>query len=311
MSVFLSLALLTACEACDELARPGAAHPFAIDAAWRPKCDARAARFVEDDPWPKAGEIRRDVFTRDCAEVLLTRVFLDAGDGFAPGELFVGARIERKIGRGSTPIRQQEFLGASGGFSYRYHVTADGQKVLGSVEAAMMTSHLVSTVMAPAVRVKGGAQSVMCEVWRRRCEIMSRRVGEDVVLPFFTIAFDEAHPGGLLCIDASDGVAVTLRADAEVVVDGATAPAGSASTCLGERSERAIEALTRAQAISYRAQGGAASSEAALEAQGLGQAVALGRFLLGAAALSDARAKRAEKLHDEAEVLLDGAGVPN
>lgn len=306
MDLFLSLALIAACEACDELAKPGPAHPFAIDAAWRPKCDDTAMRFVEADPWPNAGEVRRDAFTRDCAAVELTRVFLAADGGFAPGELFVGARIERKVGRGSTVIRQQEFLGAAGGASYRYHATADGQKVLASVEAAKMTSHLVSTVLAPAVRVKGAAQSVTCEVWRARCEVMSLRVGDAVPLPYFTIAFDRANPDGMLCVDASEG-AVTLSADGVPVVEGAAAPAGSASVCLGERSSAAIAALGRARAISVRARGPAV----ALEAQGLGEAAALARFLLVHAVLADERAAAARKLGEKAEVLLDEASVPN
>src|SRR5262245_5072675 len=133
MSILFAAGLIVACEACDELAKSGVAHPFAIGASWRPKCDAAAAKFIDGDPWPRAGETRRDAFTGDCADVLLTRVFLSAG-GFAPDEVFAGSLIERKVGRGLTIIRQQEFVGQAGAYSYRYRFTDDGQRVVGSVE---------------------------------------------------------------------------------------------------------------------------------------------------------------------------------
>jgi hypothetical protein len=316
MDVLFAVALM-ACEACDELAKSGPAHPFAISAGWRPKCDAAEARFVEADPWPRAGEVRRDRFTRDCADVWLTRVFLDAGGGFTADELFVGASIERKLGRGATQIRQQEFVGRVASFSYRYSLAADGQKVSAAIEAPLMTSHLVSMALAPAVRVNGGAvQSVSCEVWRARCEVLTRRAPDDVAMPFFTVQLDKTHPKGNVCIDVPYGSTVTLRADDAVVVDRLSAPAGAYNACLGDASPAALEAIAKAQRIGYRvtrAPGDEATPWDAedLPTAGLGEAVGLARFLLEQAVLADTRRVKALKLRGEAEVLLDGAAIPN
>jgi hypothetical protein len=317
MDVLFAIALMAACEACDELAKSGPAHPFAISAGWRPKCDAAEAQFVEADPWPRAGEVRRDRFTRDCADVWLTRVFLDADGGFTADEMFAGALIERKLGRGTTQIRQQEFVGRVGSFSYRYSLGADGQKISAAIEAPLMTSHLVSMALAPAVRVNGGAvQSVSCEVWRARCEVLTRRAPDDVALPFFTVQFDKAHPGGDVCIDVPHGSAVSVRAGDAVVAEGLRAPAGAYNACLGDGSRVALETIARAQRVAYRvtrAPGDEATSwdAAELATAGLGEAVGLARFLLEQAVLADTRRVKALKLRGEAEVLLDGAAIPN
>lgn len=317
MDVLFAVALLAACEACDELAKSGPAHPFAINAGWRPKCDAAVARFVEADPWPRAGEVRRDQFTRDCADVSLTRVFLDAGDGFMGGEMFVGSLIERKVGRGVTAIRQQEFVGRAGSFSYRYTLSADGQKVSASIEAPPMTSHLVSLALAPAARVKGGAvQSISCEVWRARCEVLTRRAPDDVALPFFTVLFDEAHRHGNVCIDVPHGASVEVRAGDVVVVDGLKAPAGAYNACLGDASRAALDTMSKARSVGYRvrrAPGDDATAwdTAELATAGLNEAAGLAQFLLEQAVLADTRHARAGKLRAEAEVLLDGAAIPN
>jgi hypothetical protein len=317
MDMLFAVALLAACEACDELAKSGPAHPFAISAGWRPKCDAAETRFVEADPWPRAGEVRRDQFTRDCAEISLTRVFLDAGGGFMGGEMFVGSLIERKVGRGVTAIRQQEFVGRAGSFSYRYSLGADGQRVSASIEAPLMTSHLVSLALAPAVRVKGGAvQSISCEVWRARCEVLTRRAPDDAALPFFTVQFDKAHPSGNVCIDVPHGASVSLRADDAVVVDGLKAPAGAHNACLGDASRAALDVMGKARRVGYvvtRAPGDDATAwdSAELATAGLNEAAGLARFLLEQAVLADTRHARAGKLRAEAEVLLDGAAIPN
>jgi hypothetical protein len=316
MDVLFAVALM-ACEACDELAKSGPAHPFAISAGWRPKCDAAEARFVEADPWPRAGEVRRDRFTRDCADVWLTRVFLDVGGGFTPDEMFVGALIERKLGRGATQIRQQEFVGRLGSLSYRYSVGADGQKLSATIEAPLMTSHLVSMALAPAVRVNGSAvQSISCEVWRARCEVLTRRSPDDVAMPFFTVQFDKAHPNGNVCIDVPPGSTVSVRAGDAVVVDGLKAPAGSYNACLGDASHAALEAMAKTRRVSHRvtrAPGEEATlwDAAELATAGLSEAVGLARFLLEQAVLADTRRVKALKLRGEAEVLLDGAAIPN
>jgi hypothetical protein len=317
MDMLFAVALLAACEACDELAKSGPAHPFAINAGWRPKCDVADARFVEADPWPHAGEVRRDQFTRDCADVLLTRVFLDAGDGFAADEMFAGSLIERKVGRGVTAIRQQEFVGRAGPFSYRYSFGADGQKVSASIESPLMTSHLVSIALAPAVRVNGGAvQSISCEVWRARCEVLTRRTADDVAMPFFTVQFDEAHPDGNVCIDVPPEASVVVRAGDTAVVDGLKAPAGSYNACLGDASRAALDRMAKARRVSYRvtrAPGDEATpwDSGELATAGLSEAVGLARFLLEQAVLADTRRVKAQKLRAEAEVLLDGAAIPN
>lgn len=317
MDVVFAVALLAACEACDELAKSGPTHPFAFDASWRPKCDAAQTRYVEADPWPRAGEVRRDRFTRDCADVSLTRVFLDAGDGFTAGEVFAAALIERKLGRGVTAVRQQEFVGRSGAYSYRYNFTTDGQKASATIEAPLMTSHLVSMALAPAVRVKGGAvQSISCEVWRAHCEVLTRRAPDDAARPFFAVTFDKAHPDGNVCIDVPHGASVSVRADDAVVVDGLKAPAGSYNACLGDASRAALDVMGQARRISYRvarAPGEAATpwDTATLDTAGLNEAAGLARFLLGQAVLADTRPVLARKLRAEAEVLLDAAAIPN
>lgn len=317
MDVLFAVALLAACEACDELAKGGPAHPFAIDAGWRPTCDAAKARFVEADPWPRAGEVRRDQFTRDCADVSLTRVFLDTGGGFMDGEMFVGSLIERKVGRSVSAIRQQEFVGRAGSFGYRYALSADGQKVSASIEAPPTTSHLVSVALAPAVRVKGGAvQSISCEAWRARCEVFTRRTPDDVALPFFTVQFDRAQPAGNVCIDVPYGASVSVRADDSVVVDGLKAPAGAYNACLRDASRAALDVMSKARRVSYRvtrAPGDAATAwdTAELPSAGLNEAAGLARFLLAQAVLADTRQARAGKLRAEADVLLDGATIPN
>jgi len=316
MDVLFAIALL-ACEACDELAKSGPAHPFAISAGWRPKCDAAEARYVEADPWPQAGEVRRERFTRDCADIWLTRVFLDADGGLTPDEMFVGALIERKLGRGATQIRQQEFVGRVGSFSYRYALAADGQKISAAIEAPLMTSHLVAMALAPAVRVNGGAvQSVSCEVWRARCEVLTRRGPDDVAMPFFTVQFDKAHPGGDVCIDVPHGSAVSVRAGDAVIADGLKALPGAYNACLGDGSRAALEAIAKAPRVSYRvtrAPGDAATpwDVAELPTVGLSEAVGLARFLLEQAILADTRRVKALKLRGEAEVLLDAASIPN
>lgn len=316
MDVLFAIAL-AACEACDELAKSGPAHPFAISAGWRPKCDAAEARFVDADLWPRAGEVRRDRFTRDCADVWLTRVFLDVDGGFTPDEMFVGALIERRLGRGATQIRQQEFVGRVGSFSYRYSLGADGQKVSAAIEAPLMTSHLVSMALAPAVRVNGGAvQSVSCEVWRARCEVLTRRAPDDVAMPFFTVQFDRAHPSGNVCVDVPYGSTVSLRAGDAVIAEGLTAPAGAYNACLGDASRAALETLTKTQRVSYRvtrAPGDEATpwDAAELTTKGLSEAVRLAQFLLEQAVLADTRRVKALKLRSEAEVLLDGTAIPN
>lgn len=317
MDILFAVALLAACEACDELAKTGPAHPFAISASWRPVCDAAQARFVEADPWPRAGEVRRDQFTRDCADVSLTRVFLDAEGGFAADEMFVGALIERKVGRGVTAIRQQEFVGRAGAFSYRYSIAADGQKVTAAVEAPVMTSHLVSMALAPAVRVTGGAvQSIACEVWRGRCEVLTRRAADDAAMPFFTVQFDKAHPDGNVCIDVPHGASVAVRADQALLVDGLKAPAGAYNACLGDASRAVLGVMGDAHRLSYRVTrlpGDAATAwdAAELPTTGLREAAGLARFLLEQTVLADTRAVKALKLRAEAEVLLDGAAIPN
>jgi hypothetical protein len=307
MHAAFALILLASCEACDELAKAGVAHPFAIDASWRPKCDAAAARTIAADPWPKAGELRRDSFTRDCAQVELTRAFMAAPGGLADDELLAVSRIERKFGRGSTVIRQREFIGALGGASYRYAFSADGQKITGSVETPRITSHLVSTVLAPALRAKTSVQSVACELWRAQCEIVSRRVGGDVPLPYFTVRFATAHPEGMLCFDVPEGASVTVRADAALLIEGLSAERGSATACLSEASRSALDLMARARVIHY----GAGGFEAELDGAGLGAALALGRFLLKSAVLAPRRAALADNLAREAEVLLDAPAVTN
>lgn len=317
MDLLFAVALLAACEACDELAKSGPAHPFAIGAGWRPKCDAAEARFVEADPWPSAGEVRRDRFTRDCADVSLTRVFLDAAGGFMDDERFVASLIERKVGRSATAIRQQEFIGRTGSFSYRYALSPDGQRVTASVEAPLMTSHLVNMALAPAVRVKGGAvQSITCEVWRARCEVLARRAPDDVALPFFTVQFDIAHPAGDVCIDVPHRASVSVRADDLAIVESLTASAGSYSACLGDASRAALDTMSKARRVSYhvrRPPGDEATAwdTAELATTGLNEAAGLARFLLAQAVLADTRRARSGKLRVEAEVLLDGAAIPN
>lgn len=317
MYPFFALGLFVACEACDELATGAAAHPFAIGAAWRPKCDAASSRYVESDPWPAAGEVRRQAFTRDCADVVLTRAFVAARGGFTEGELFAGALIEKRIGRGVSVIRQQEFLGRIGGYSYRYHATADGQRILASLERPLITSHLVSTVMAPGPVVPGGVQSVTCEVWRARCELVSRRINDDVALPFFTVVFDARHPDGDLCLDAPQDAAggVTVTADAAVVVEGLKAPSGSYNACLGDKSAAALTAMAAARLVRYRVNRAPADQvapwdTAVLDAAGLAEAADLARFLLREA-VGGARMKEGQKRAAEADVLLAGSTIPN
>lgn len=317
MSLFFALVLLTACEACDELATGAAAHPFAIGPAWRPKCDAASSRYVESDPWPEAGEVRRQAFTRDCADVVLTRAFVAADGGFTEGELFAGSLIERKIGRGASIIRQQEFVGRIGTYSYRYHATADGQRVLASLERPLITSHLVSTAMAPGGAVSGSVQSVTCEVWRARCELVSRRINDDVALPFFTVVFDARRPDGDLCLDAPQDAAggVTMTADAAVVVEGLKAPAGSYNACLGDKSDAALTAMGAARLVRYRVNRAPADrvtpwDTAELDAAGLAEAVDLARFLLREA-VRGGRVDEGRKRAAEADLLLAGATIPN
>lgn len=317
MSLSLALALLVACEACDELATGAAAHPFAIGAAWRPKCDAASVRTVAADPWPVPGEIRRQAFTRDCADVVLTRAFVATDGGFTEGELFAGSLIEKKIGRGVTAIRQQEFLGRVGDFSYRYHATADGQRILASLERPLITSHLVSTVMASGPAVSGSAQSVTCEVWRKRCELVSRRINDNVALPFFTIVFDARQPDGDLCFDAPQDAAggVTVTADAAVVIDGLKAPAGSYNACLGGKSAAALAAMGKARLVRYRVNRAPDDQvtrwdTAELDASGLAEAADLARFLLREA-VGGARLEEGRKRAAQADALLAGSAIPN
>lgn len=318
MSLFSVLAVLVACEACDELATGAAAHPFAIGAGWRPKCDASLSRVIENDPWPAAGEVRRQAFTRDCADVVLTRAFVAVPGGFTDGELFVGSLIEKKVGRGVSTIRQQEFLGRVGGYSYRYHATADGQRVLASLERPHVTSHLVSTVMAPAAASsRGSVQSITCEVWRARCELVSRRINDDVALPFFTVVFDAARPDGDLCLDAPQDAAggVTVTADAAMIVDGLKASAGSYNVCLADKSPAALAAIGAARLVRYRVNRSPADrvtpwDTAELDAAGLSEAVDLARFLLREA-VRGGRVDEGRKRAAEADLLLAGATIPN
>lgn len=319
MGLMLAVALIASCEACDELAKSGVAHPFAIGASWRPKCDASAARFVEADPWPKAGEVRRDAFTRDCADVSLTRVFVRA-DGFTADEFFVGSLIARKVGRGASVIRQQEFVGRAGDFSYRYHFTADGQRVLGSVEGPKMTSHLVSTVLKSGARASGSVQTISCEIWRGQCELRMKRAVDDVPSSLVTIAFDAAHPSGDVCVDVPppDGnpVSVNLEDGRDRIVDGVQAPAGTARACLGRAAPAALARMEKAGVVTYRVNRDGADEVTPwdvveLDARGLAEAVGLARFLLKDAVLAPDRARKAEKLKAEADTLLDGAAIPN
>lgn len=307
MSFFAGLLLLTACEACDALAKGGVVHPFAIDAAWRPKCEGKASVFVERDAWPSAGEMRVDRFTRDCADVSFRRAFVAADGGFADGELFVAGVIERTFGRSVTTIRQQEFLGTVDGFSYRYQVTGEGDaaKVSASVEGPRITSHLVSTVLAPASRVVPRVQTIACETWRGRCEIISHRVGSDVALPYFTITFDRANPEGNLCVVASGAAPVTLSVADDAVVERATPPAGALRSCLGERSGEAIARLARGQTARY--DGGESAVE--LETAGLSQAAALARYLL--ARVVPAPRAAAAPVEARAKALLEAGAIPN
>jgi hypothetical protein len=317
MSILFAVALV-ACEACDELAKPGVAHPFAIGTSWRPKCDATQARFVEADPWPEAGEVRRDAFTRDCADVALTRVFVSAS-GYTPDEFFVGALVERKVGRGTSAIRAHEFVGQVGGYSYRYHFTADGQRVLGSVEGPKVTSHLVSTVLKPGVRARGPVQTISCEIWRGQCELLLKRAGDDVPSSLVTMVFDAAHADGDVCFDVppSDVAPVSIALEGrERIADAVRAPAGSARACLGVRSAAAIAKMGEAGWVTYRVNRSGADQATPwdvveLDARGVGEAAGLARFLLKRAVLSEERAGEARKLRAEADSLLAGAQIPN
>jgi hypothetical protein len=314
--LFYSIALVVACEACDELAKSGVAHPFAIDASWRPKCDADAARFVASDPWPRVGEVRRDSFTRDCADISMTRVFL-AAPGLTADELFVGARVEKKLGRGASSIETQEFIGQASGYSYRYHFTADGQRVVGSVEGPQITSHLVSTALKSPPR--GSLQTVSCEIWRGQCEVLMKRAGDDVPSSPVTIAFDAARPAGDVCLDVppAEGspVSVSLQRGQVRIVDRARAPAGTARACLGDTAPAALTSMSEADAVTYRVDRpgpeGTPWDVVTLDARGLGPAAELARFLLREAVLRKDRSSAAQKLKAEADILLDGAAIPN
>lgn len=313
MNPVLTIFLLAACEVCDALAGGGPAHPFAINPAWVPKCDPASARFIEADPWPAAGEVRRDRFTRDCAAIEMTRVFVPASDGFSGEELFVSASVERKRGRDVLKIPQHEFIGVVGAYSYRYSFSTQGGaqelRVSGSVETPRVSSHLVSTALAPGARKGVAAQSVTCEAWRRRCELVSRTVGGDVALPFFTVAFDTDHPDGNLCVGVPDGgAAVTITASGKAVVDGLTAAPGSADACLGDASRDALAAFGQAKILRYRV---AAGDNAELDATGLAEALDLARFLLKHAILSDERAWAGRELAAVGDAKLDVQTVTN
>lgn len=306
MDPVFAVALMFACEACDALAKPGIAHPFAIDAAWRPRCDDRRPLHIEADPWPAAGELRRDRFTRDCTEVEFVRAFVAAAGGLAAGEVFVAGVAARRYGRGISAVRQQEFVGTVDGFSYRYSFAgADGAtwKINASVESPALTSHLAGTALAPSLKTERRTQTIACEAWRARCELISHRVGSDVALPYFTVVFDTANPQGNLCVDGSPSVKLVTRG--EVVASGEAAPAGSLRSCLGARSQAALERLAAAPSAIYDVGDGA---KVEVDTVGLRQALALGRFLQASgrsrgAAMADFQA--------EAQVLLDAAGVPN
>lgn len=306
MDPLFAVALLFACEACDALAKPGIAHPFAIDAAWRPRCDGKPALHIQADPWPAAGELRRDRFTRDCAEVEFVRAFVVADGGFAAGEFFVTGVAARQYGRGVSTVRQHEFVGRVDGFSYRYTLTqSDGGtwKINASVETPAVTSHLAGTALAPPLKTERRTQTIGCEAWRARCELISHRVGSDVALPYFTVVFDTANPQGNLCVDGSPSV--KLLTQGEVVAGGEGAPAGSLRSCLGIRSQAALERLAAAPSAVYDVGDGA---KVEVDTMGLRQALALGRFLL---ASGPARGAAMADFQAEAQVLLDAGGVPN
>jgi hypothetical protein len=144
----------------------------------------------------------------------------------------------------------------------------------------------------------------VCEVWRAQCEIVSRRLGGDVPLPYFTVRFDSTHPDGLVCVEVPDGASVTMHADTALLVDELKPGRGSATACLGEASQSALDRMARARVIHYRAEG----IDAELDAAGLGPAIALGRFLLKSASR---RTALADNLAREAQVLLDAPAVTN
>jgi hypothetical protein len=306
MDAVFAVALVFACEACDALAKPGIAHPFAIDAAWRPRCEGRPSLYIEADPWPAAGELRRDRFTRDCAEVEFVRAFVAVDGGFTAAELFVGGVAARQYGRGVSTVRQHEFVGRVDDFSYRYALAqGDGGtwKINASIETPAVTSHLAGTALAPSLKTERRTQSIACEAWRARCELISHRVGSDVALPYFTVVFDKANPQGNLCVDGSPSVKLVTQG--ETVASGEAAPAGSLRACLGARSQAALERLAAAPSATYDVGDGA---KVEVDTTGLRQAVALGRFLLASGA---ARGAAMADFQAEAKVLLDAAGVPN
>lgn len=303
--------LMAACDMCDALDTGANPHPFAISATWAPRCDQAQKRFVAGDPWPKAGEVRRDSFTRECADVVLTRAFVAAGNGLTEGELFVSALVERKRGRDVMVARQHEFIGVTVAHSYRYSFTVSPEgelvRVTGSIEAAKVTSHLVGTVLAPAVRPKTpAAQTIACEAWQRRCELISKPIGGDVALPFFIVQFDKAHPGGNLCVavpavaENEAAPAVRLNTDGVAAVEGARATAGSSSACLGDGSGKALAAIGRANKLSYDANG----EHIELDTAGLAEAIALGQYLFENAVLQPRRIEVEARLRPLSDAML-------
>jgi hypothetical protein len=128
-----------------------------------------------------------------------------------------------------------------------------------------------------------------------------------VPLPYFTVRFATAHPDGLVCVEVPDGASVTMHADSALVVDELKAARGSATACLGEASQSALDRMAGARVIHYSADG----IRAELDAAGLGPAIALGRFLLKNAVPASRRARLAEDLAARAQVLLDAPAVTN
>lgn len=281
----------------------------------------RPDSFIQSDPWPRAGEVRRNKGAMLCKGFEMTRAFVDAPGGFSRGELFVAWDMALRSDKLDVATRRHLFVGAKDGLTYSYAFERSGSggvRIRGDIVRTAISTPGIELYLQPGLRAADSeSRFVECNRDAGRCDATIWRLSPQVLIEFFSVSFDAKHPRGNVCVfiplsrwDAPPAK-INVRADGRLVVDGAIANSRRVYHCLEERSGEMLKTFLGAKELAFEIVRSAmdealAEDRSRLDPRGVGVAVDLARFLYEHGVVGRDRVDTEAKFRAKADALLDG-----